>query len=228
MSEFQDEVGALVTLRLRGHPPGGLPSDRCAWLRGAIADRLRADVAFHGHGKTGPVYQYPRVQYRWFTEEPQILLIGDTTETLIRDRLPGSELILNGTPMRVEETLWSPLRFSLAPSSKLIRYRFVSPWLALSQENHARYLQSDERSRRALLDKILIGNLLAMFTGFGWRLDPSERIYAAFESTQVVSTRLKSVGLMAFDGSFVTNWSLPVEVALGRSVSRGFGATALY
>lgn len=228
MSQFQEEVGALVSLRLRGRPPKGLPSERCAWLRGAIAARFRDDPAFHGHGPEGPTFRYPRVQYRWFADDPQVLTIGDTAEALMRDRLVGAELVLNGHPVSVEDVRWEPLRFALTPLDHLVRYRFVSPWLGLNQENHARYQQSDDRERRELLDRILRGNLLSMFSGFGWRVDTSDRVFAAFEPRGTVTTHLKDVGLIAFEGTFVTNWSLPTAIALGRSVSHGFGAIAVY
>ena len=48
-------------------------------------------------------------------------------------------------------------------------------------------------------------------------------MYAAFECEREVPRRLKDVSLVGFTGAFVTNLALPDHLALGRSVSHGFG-----
>jgi len=114
-----------------------------------------------------------------------------------------------------------PLTFEVV--GKLKRYVFVSPWLALNQENYRRYKEMSSLERRSELDRVLVGNLLSLFKGLGWILPRGLTVFAAMEQPREVPCTHKGVGLIGFMGSFVTNFELPQSVAVGRAVSHGFG-----
>jgi hypothetical protein len=62
-----------------------------------------------------------------------------------------------------------------------------------------------------------------MSQAFGWFYAPHETVYAAFEPEREVSCVVKGTSLRGYLGSFVTNLDIPDDLALGRSVSHGFG-----
>ena len=62
-----------------------------------------------------------------------------------------------------------------------------------------------------------------MSKGLGWFYAPGETVYAAFEPAREVHCEVKEVSLIGFEGSFVSNLDLPDDLAVGRSVSLGFG-----
>ena len=78
------------------------------------------------------------------------------------------------------------------------------------------------RDRIALLDAVLVGNLLSCFKGLG--IVAAEEIVAyltRLENIRTISS--KKTQMMAFDVAFESNVLLPPYIGLGKSVSRGFG-----
>jgi hypothetical protein len=56
-----------------------------------------------------------------------------------------------------------------------------------------------------------------------WFYESHERVYAVFEWLRDAPCVVKNVALVGFEGTFVTNLELPDNLALGRSVSHGYG-----
>ena len=136
---------------------------------------------------------------------------------------PGVSIRLREHERTIAQVDWTVSAIQRAFSRRLVRYDLGAPWIALNQENHARYRALDGDARRAELDRILVGNLLTMSQAFGWFYDTQETVYAAFEPAREITCVVKDVSLLGFEGSFVTNLDLPDELAVGRSVSHGFG-----
>jgi len=142
---------------------------------------------------------------------------------------PGAAIRLGEEEGRVVQVDWSALAITHSFSRRLLRYALCAPWIALNQENYARYARyaryhgEKREARREELDRILVGNLLTMSQTFGWFFTPEETVYAAFEPSGEVPCTVKGVSLIGFEGTFVTNLALPDGLALGRSVSHGFG-----
>jgi hypothetical protein len=216
-------LAALGRFHLAGGPVRGDPQTLAARWRGAIAARFLDQVAFHGHDGDRPVLRYPEVHYRWTDGAPTLFAFGDAARLAMAHPWPGATLRLGDTERRVNQVDWSSLAITRAFSKRLVRYEFCAPWIALNQQNYERYRTLDPNARRAELDRILVGNLLTMSQTFGGYFNAGETVYAAFEPVGIVPCVVKDVPLVGFDGSFVTNLDLPDALALGRSVSHGFG-----
>jgi len=162
------------------------------------------------------------VHYRW-TSGPTLFAMGPAAHLAMAHAWPGATVRIGEQERRVVQVDWSVTATQRALSRRLVRYTFGAPWLALNQENHARYRTLRDSARRAELDRILVGNLLTMSKGFGWFYAGDETVYAAFEPAREVHCEVKEVSLIGFEGSFVSNLDLPDDLAVGRSVSLGFG-----
>src|SRR5262249_34864125 len=149
--------------------------------------------------------------------------IGAAAQRAMAHPWPGVTVRIGEQERQVAEVAWNVAAIQRSFSRRLVRYAFGAPWIALNQENHARYRSLDRAGRRAELDRILVGTLLTMSQQRGWRYANDETVYAAFEPVREVSCAVKEVSLIGFEGSFVTNLELPDDLALGRSVSHGFG-----
>jgi len=169
------------------------------------------------------VARYPEVHYRWIGEGPALFAIGAAAQQAMAHPWPGVTVRLGEHERSVAQVDWSVAAIQRSSSRRLLRYDLGAPWIALNQENHARYRDLGGPARRAELDRILVGNLLTMSQAFGWFYEPQETVYAAFEPEREVPCTVKEVSLLGFAGSFVTNLELPDDLALGRSVSHGFG-----
>lgn len=214
---------AFGRFRLAGDAPRGNPQALAARWRGAVASVFADDPAFHGHEGERTVARYPEVHYRWIDGAPALFALGAAAQRVMTHPWPGASVRLGDDERRVAQVDWSALAVTRSFSRRLVRYAFCAPWIALNQENHARYRALDPMARRDELDRILVGNLLTMSQAFGWYFGADETVYAAFEPTGEVPAVVKSVSLRGFEGTFVTNLALPDGLALGRSVSHGFG-----
>ena len=214
---------ALGRFRLAGDPVRGNPHHLAAWWRGAIASLFPAETAFHGHEGAHTIARFPEVHYRWINGNPALFAVGPAAEQAMAHPWPGATVRLGEQERRVLQVDWTVAAVQRSFSRRLVRYDFGAPWLALNQENHARYRTLDPSAQRAELDRILVGNLLSMSKAFGWFYTSEETVYAAFEPRGDVPCVVKGVSLLGFEGSFVTNLDLPDDLALGRSVSHGFG-----
>jgi hypothetical protein len=214
---------ALGRFRLAGAPLRGPSQSLAAWWRGAGGNLFRDDVAFHGHESEQTTARSPEVHYRWIDDAPALYALGAAAQRAMAHPWPGLVLRLGDDERRVVQVDWSVSAVQHAFSRRLTRYAFGAPWIALNQSNHARYKSLDVGTRRAELDRILVGNLLTMSQTFDWIYKPEETVYAAFEPEREVPCVVKDTALIGFEGSFVTNLELPADLALGRSVSHGFG-----
>jgi hypothetical protein len=213
----------LGRFRLDGAPLRGDPQRLAAWWRGAVASLFHAETAFHGHDGDRTVPRYPEVHYRWIDNAPALFAFGPAAQLAMAHPWPGAAVRIGDQERRIVEVEWRTTPIEHSFSRRLVRYDLGAPWIALNQDNHARYRALGPAARRAELDRILVGNLLSMSKGLGWRHAEHEIVYAAFEPAREVSCQVKDVALAGFEGSFVSNLVLPDGLAVGRSVSLGFG-----
>lgn len=214
----------ITEYRLRFQRP--LAPGETTYLRGFIGSAFPEEELVHHHRRDGSLmYQYPRVQFKVIDRTAHLIGLADggaVVERLWRElehaRLDREELpILEATLLRRREPFgeWAGL----------VEYRFVNPWLALNQDNHARY--SDARSdaeRQAVLERVLVGNCLAMAKAFGYWVN--DRLTADARRLRPRMCRFKNQPMIGFEGPFSVNFRLPGGVGIGKAVSRGFGTVA--
>ena len=194
------------------------------FLRGVFAGLYPNRPQFHGHGSSGLVYEHPRIQYK--VMDGRGLIVGlqegafllQVAEAPVRLRLGARWLDVTCVD-RVVRTV----PFGLA--EMLFEYKFVTPWVALNEENHGRFLAAHVRGKEAtsaLMQKVLIGNLLSASKALGYEVPgPIDAEVKVEEPTEVV---LKpGVVLLGFLGRFRTNFSIPPLWGIGKQSARGFG-----
>ncbi|HWG46895.1 MAG TPA: CRISPR-associated endonuclease Cas6 [Gemmataceae bacterium] len=190
-------------------------------LRGAVAEHFLDNPLFHQHDGERLMYRYPQVQYRWDREGPMIVALGEAARFLAGVDWPGMELRLGEHRLTIRDAVYSFHRHEIRPSPRLIRYRFIAPWLPLSQENYQCYRSMNPAQQVAERDRLAVAGLLISLRGFG--VDFPGRLYAAFELHGVRTCHYKGVDLLGFHGRLLANVDLPDGFALGRAVSHGYG-----
>ncbi|MGE3808119.1 MAG: CRISPR-associated endonuclease Cas6 [Gemmataceae bacterium] len=211
----------ITEYRLRFGRP--LVPSEATHLRGFFGHVCADEPLLHHHRQDGRLlYDYPRVQFKVLDRVAHLIGIaegGAIVEQLWRQvdaaRLGAEELpVLEGTLGRRREPF--------GEVEQSISYRFCSPWLALNQENHRRYEAfPGAADRQALLERILIGNCLALAKSFCHRV--AARLTADAGGLRPARVRLKGVSMLGFRGTFRINFALPGHIGIGKSVSRGFG-----
>jgi len=193
-----------------------------AQLRGFFATKFTEYTLLHQHDAGGLVYRYPLVQYKVIEGTPTVIGINEGSDVLKEIYHAAQSIRLGNREFRILQTGIDLRRVPFGLSDRIYSYDFVTPWLALNQENYLRYYgMKDGDERRDLLRRTLIGNLISMSKSLGYEIPG--RIKCDVEVVPQ-KRRLKDVNLMAFAGRFHVNFQIPDLLGIGKSVSRGFGA----
>jgi hypothetical protein len=197
-------------------------------LRGFFANRQPENVLLHEHGSNEEehrfVYLYPRVQYRIRDGIARLIGIEEGATAIAHAASGLDSLDLAGWRYRVDAVDLAETEADIADSNESRQYRFVSPWLALSQKNFQRYRESDPRGQVALLERTLIGNILSMCKSLGFRVTEKLETHVRLRPVPV---HVKDQQMLGFTGRFSVNFDLVPGLGLGHLVSIGFGDVAL-
>jgi hypothetical protein len=192
-------------------------------IRGYLGNLFWDNPHAHHHGEDGHlIYRYPIVQYKIIDGSCLLLGFKKGTEIVKRAFYDLKEINLNG---KWEEVLSKGLEsyitfFYLLPEQ--VTYSFLTPWLALNEQNYEKYQRLGSWGRKKeLLEKILIGNIISMSKSLGYTV-PSP-IEANIHHLKEVKTSLKGTPMLGFLGDFSVNFEIPDYWGIGKSVSRGFG-----
>jgi len=190
-------------------------------LRGFFATKFNEYVLLHQHKLGGFVYRYPLIQYKIINNIPTVIGINEGMDVLVEIFNEYDTLHLGGESYRIIEKHVKSDTYEIGISDSLCTYTFLTPWIALNQENFSKYQDFTSRNEKnELLEKVLIGNILSFSKTLEYTV--SGKLICEM-SVKPKNVHLKRVSLMAFSGSFQVNYKLPEIIGLGKSVSRGYG-----
>ncbi len=198
-------------------------------FRGFLANKYPNYNLIHNHLENGKLrYSYPQIQFKTIDGHPAIIGIKQGITVLKQVFMELNNIKIGDKEETIFEKSISLKEEEFGISKDYIDYQFLSPWMALNQENYEKYkkiktiLNFDERYRKIneLLKGILIGNIISISKSLSYNVE--KQIYTEL-LMQELSTKLKSTEMNAFNGVFKTNFFLPDYLGLGKSVSRGFG-----
>ena len=191
------------------------------FLRGFFGQRYKNRVEFHHHSPSGLLYQHPLIQYKTIGGVGRVM--GLERGSFLVRALPAIDILkLNGRTLHVIEQNRNTEIISLGATEAPVKYRFLSPWLALNQTNHQYYNKVLDQVKRNLLSRILIGNLISLCKSV--RLIITDRLKADLSVERSQAIEIKSgVTLTGFMGTFTVNFQLPPLWGIGKQSARGFG-----
>lgn len=208
----------LCYLNLKTSKPITEPASK---LRGFIGRRFKEYPILHNHSEGGYIYTYPKVQYKIIQGNAVIVGIEEGGDALQEIANSVKELRLAKSTYRVVERVLYLKEERLSPSKEMACYRFVTPWLSLSQKNYEAYrgLKTWQEKRR-LLRSILIGNILSMCKGLNYVV--RKRLKARLKVNKREVT-YKGISMTGFTGEFEVNFLIPDLLGIGKGTSQGFG-----
>lgn len=124
----------ILRLTLRSDTP--IPAN-AAKLRGFFATRFNEYALLHQHVTDKLIYRYPLIQYYKILDgTPTLLGIKDGAEVL-------KQIYDKFQEIKIDQRSYSIVKRDIAlkleefgTSQEIQSYRFITPWLALRQENH--------------------------------------------------------------------------------------------
>ena len=192
-----------------------------AKLRGFFANKFNSYLLLHNHlGNNKFLYQYPRIQYKTINHTKMILGLSEGVDVLQSIYNQYDQIVLDGHAYQIfsKEISLKMEDFGIAPEN--IKYKFLTPWFALNEENYQRYKNYNYAERTDQLKSILIRNIMAIAKTFQYFVDSKIIINTNLKETSI---KFKGKDVIGFLGTFRANFNLPNYIGLGKSVSRGFG-----
>lgn len=200
-------------------------------IRGYIGHLWEEFDLLHNHAADGrSQYRYPLVQYKVLQGVPHIVGLGAGVQLLEKVFLELKALDING---QLYENLHKELichEVEFGDAQESILYQFMTPWLALNQENYQKFRRYGLDLSKAsvvqhevqldMLQSILINNIIAVAKSLKYTIQQRHKPQIVVEPCEV---QFKNQPMVAFKGFFKINFHLPDLIGLGKSPARGFG-----
>lgn len=192
-------------------------------LRGFFGGRYRNRPEFHHHGQAGLIYRHPLIQYKTIGGVGRVAGLG-AGSFLLQAVDPPWSLMLNGETVEVLDAHRHTEVVAFGFVEAVVEYRFLTPWLALNEENYQTYKQMRNKTQRCeLLNRVLVGNLLSLCKSLDVEVTDRLRAEVSLEETEEVKVK-PDVSLLGIRGSFRVNFMIPEMWGIGKQSARGFGA----
>lgn len=196
-------------------------------FRGYIGTVFKDHDLVHNHdfdtGKS--IYRYPLIQFKLIKGHPAIVAFSEPAIRIFTEIfLKLDHVDIGGKTIPIHEKDFNLEEVEFGYSDSIVSYRFITPWIALNQTNFKKYVESaDKTSQRQMLNRAFIGNILSMAKGLGTWLTPEQKISADL-NVRRTTVQLKGKSFIGFTGTAKTSFNIPDYAALGKSISRGYGA----
>ena len=197
-----------------------LKKSQIPYLRGYFLNKYKCEE-LHNHSGNGFKYTYPKVQYKIFKGNAHLIGIDDGIPVLSNIALKTMELELNHETYKIVDGYIALKKLDFGISDEFKDYKFISPWLALNEKNYNEYKKLDENGKKEKLEKILIGNIIAMSKYLNYTVD--KKIEVNFYDYEELKVKYKGNSFIGFYGKFSVNFNIPDLLGIGRKVSKGFG-----
>lgn len=190
-------------------------------IRGFFATKFNDLILLHNHNTDKFVYKYPLVQYKSIEGKPLLIGINEGTEALKEIFDKFDKITLNHKDFEIIERTMKIKQQDFGLTKEFYYYKFVTPWLALSQKNNEKYqLTQNNEEKAILLRKILTGNLLSMSKIFEYEVPGEIKCDVDLAPGK---SRCKDNNFTSFCGDFIVNFYIPDYLGIGKSVSKGYG-----
>ena len=173
-------------------------------------------------GKYRDRYLYPRVQVKVLNEQIYIIGVGDGSDCVLQLIDKINTLDFGNITFEVNDKNIIDLMDQFQQTDQLIRYRFVTPWVALNQTTGRKYRALNNSKRVSFLNKLLGQNIV--FVAKELSLDLEDKVFTKVNLSSLFPKPVDENNWGAFFGEFSTNFNLPNFIGLGNGITRGYGA----
>ena len=166
-------------------------------------------------------FLYPRVQVKILNEQIYFVGIKEGVEPI--QVLMDSLKVMNfgNITFEIESYELEVEENRFGPSTRMIRYKFLTPWVALNETNLMKYKYLYGEERVKILTRLLSQNIV--FLSKEMELDPRSKVYSKL-NLESLYPRLVDDGQMgSFQGEFRSNFVLPNFLGIGNGITKGYG-----
>ena len=174
------------------------------------------------NGSNRHKFLYPRVQVKILNEQIHIIGIKEGLTPVISIAEKVKKLDFGNITFDVESFELIESKNDFISSKQVIKYNFLTPWIALNHMNQGTYNKSNEIEQRIFLNKLIGQNIVFLANELNLSLE--ENIYTKIEIGDLSPKKIDEKNWGSFEGGFKTNCILPNYIGLGNGITRGFGS----
>ena len=166
-------------------------------------------------------FLYPRVQVKILNEQIYIIGVHEGVDSVLSLAEKFKEFDFGNITFEVEDTDIEDVKQQFIPSSRLVRYRFITPWVALNHMTGGRYRFLTNQEKPSFLNRLLGQNIIFLANEVGVKLE--DDIFTKVKVSSLFPRPVDENKCGAFMGEFKTNFVLPNYIGVGNGITRGFG-----
>ena len=166
-------------------------------------------------------FLYPRVQVKILNEQIYIIGINEGVETVLSICDKFETLDFGNITFEIQECDIEDANQQFIPSKRLVRYRFITPWVALNHMTGGKYKFLTNQEKPSYLNKLLGQNIIFLANEVGISLE--DNIFTKVKVSSLFPKPVDENKWGAFMGEFKTNFILPNYIGIGNGITRGFG-----
>jgi hypothetical protein len=208
----------MYTLTLEPEHPLRFSADE---LRLYLNQKMAEYTSLHRENTAGYIYRYPVVQVKLVKSALMVTGISqgaDCLYYLIRNqtKLGSGENIcrITSSDKKIQEE-------PLGVTDTVVMYEFVTPWLALNQQNAKKFYDLNGKLQRdAFMQNLLTAQLTTLAKSLDYAITVPVRCEAKVRFRR---DRIGRDNVMVFLGKFRTNFHIPDYLGIGLSISQGYG-----
>ena len=183
--------------------------------------KLEEYTALKKNNDTTFIYRYPAVQCKQIKNTLMVIGISQGAALLEQLSHERNEILSGKNTCTILERDAIIRNEEFKISNITHTYEFLTPWLALNQQNAKKFYDLKGKPERdAFIHRILIGNLKTLAKSLDYKTPVPINCEAK------IRFRIDWMGrenVMVFLGKFRTNLRIPDYFGIGQSVSQGFG-----
>ena len=167
-------------------------------------------------------FLYPRVQVKILNEQIYIIGIHEGVEPVLSISEKISSLDFGNITFEIENREIEKNNNQFIPSNQLVRYRFITPWVALNHMTNGKYKSLNNDEKYSFLNKLLGQNIVFLANEIGITL--KNNIFTKVKVSSLFPNPIDENKWGSFSGDFNTNFILPSYIGIGNGITRGFGS----
>tara|TARA_B100001113_G_scaffold125071_1_gene102055 strand:- start:364 stop:1446 length:1083 start_codon:yes stop_codon:yes gene_type:complete len=166
-------------------------------------------------------YLYPRVQVKILNEQIYLIGIHEGAKPVIKLCESIQSLDFGNITFTVKDCDLETVNRQFIISNRLVRYKFITPWIALNHMTSGKYKFLKNKEKQSYLNKLLGQNIIFMAGEVGNNI--REDIFTKVKVSSLFPKPIDENKWGSFKGEFKTNFVLPNYIGIGNGITRGFG-----
>ncbi len=194
-----------------------------AKVRGYFARKFSSNTLLHNHLPNGKFsYKFPKIQYRLFDGNPALIAMEEGIDIIKEVFFLTEEMEIGNRIISLNEKEIISYDVEINQQKEFSYYQFISPYMALNQDNYLRYQEADKYDKESILKDIIKSNLKTISKGFSYEIPDFDNIIVE-ANLKPKMVNFKNIKMLCFSGDFKANFLIPDYWGIGKQTARGFG-----